>query len=131
MRGHFIVISVVFALLGCERDPLVVNLDDDAGLDEPGESVSEAVAQCRAETNCPLCTECASDGPCYTHRIGCSETPDCVDLLNCHSGCTLDDTACINDCSAQFPGGRAPLETWLNCVICDVCDPRCDNSSCE
>jgi hypothetical protein len=129
MKRQLIVVSLVFtALVGCEREPRVVNLGTDA---EPAEMVSEAVMQCQAEETCPACITCARDGPCYSFRIACTQIPDCGDLLACHEGCDLDNPECIGTCEAQYPGGREPLETWLGCIVCEVCDPRCDSTACD
>jgi len=126
MRSIFLGCLVLFAApLACDREE--IREDVDAMVIE---EVHPAVQMCRDMGNCNACVECANVNPCTAQRVACTTSPSCSALLNCHNACTLDETNCIVDCNNQYSEGRAPMEAWLSCIICDVCDVHCANESC-
>lgn len=92
-------------------------------------SVSCADA-CGGSSGCGLtssdtaCDTCMTTS-CYNECASCSDTPDCLSLLDCLGACT--DTTCEDSCINSYPNGYDPLMSLLGTGGClDVlCTTEC------
>jgi hypothetical protein len=96
---------------------------------ETGCMVVDCATEC-GTTGCGLtssiaaCDECINTS-CYSECVACSDTPDCLDLLDCISACS--DATCDDACIATYPNGLDPLTNLLGTDGCmDVmCATEC------
>jgi hypothetical protein len=70
---------------------------------------------CGLTSSDAVCDDCMSTR-CFNECASCSNTPDCLTLLDCLGACT--DATCENTCIDMYPNGYDPLMNLLGTDGC-------------
>jgi hypothetical protein len=62
-----------------------------------------------------VCNSCASR-TCCTREAACSNSPDCIAILQCVSLCPPNDKTCEQSCLDLSQNGVAPYQNFIDCV---------------
>jgi hypothetical protein len=68
---------------------------------------------------------------CLAEYDTCNANPECFALYECRIDCSIEDTACYDQCEADHPGGVDDLYTLYACILCQACYLDCDGASSE
>ncbi|MFT3776127.1 MAG: hypothetical protein QM820_63095 [Minicystis sp.] len=84
-----------------------------------GGMVSQACGNCANDTT-------SNNGPCLDALDNCEQTPECLQIVDCHQGCGWSP-ACRQACDFQSAKGQAAWEGLIGCAICKSCSGPCSS----
>jgi hypothetical protein len=119
---------------GCSPATLIVASDAGPMRDARAETGTDAASsveprggsECDQQDDCNTCFSCVQ-GPhqaCVDYAVSCSDTPECVALVNCLNGCGTEES-CARACGAAHPSATAMLVAFYACAYCDACTADC------
>lgn len=76
--------------------------------------------------DCNTCFVLASTsfGGCTTEGTACNQGTPCGNFLACANNCPANDSACVQQCSTDNPGGQAAYVELIDCACVD-CPTEC------
>ncbi|MBI5526334.1 MAG: hypothetical protein HY897_08360 [Deltaproteobacteria bacterium] len=83
----------------------------------------DAGATCTLNTGIPACNTCLRTD-CVSRCATCQNNPACVSVFECGLLCDPSDTACLDACATQYPGGAFDGANLYNCAVSN-CQLQC------
>jgi hypothetical protein len=102
----------------------------DAGHGDSG-GPADAGATCTLNTGDVPCDICLEQH-CNSQCVSCENNPACVSVFECGLLCDPTDTACLDACGRQYPGGAWDGAALYNCAVSNCrlqCAPDADGGT--